>query len=59
LIGIPLRIIIGGKGLKEGQVEVRWRWEQAASKVSVDSAVATVQQMLADRKAHEASNVPA
>ncbi len=59
LIGIPLRVVIGGKGLKEGQVELRWRWDQTASKAPVDSAIATVKQMLADRKAEEIAKVPA
>lgn len=59
LIGVPLRVVIGGKGLKEGQVELRWRWEQSASKAPVDGAIAAVRQMLADRKAEEAAKVPA
>ncbi|MSR60240.1 MAG: proline--tRNA ligase [Planctomycetaceae bacterium] len=59
LIGIPLRIVIGGKGLKEGHVELRWRWDAAATKIPVDAAIATVKTMLAQRKAQEAEKVPA
>ena len=29
LIGIPLRVVIGERGLKEGKLEMKWRWEQA------------------------------
>src|SRR5207302_1383094 len=36
LVGIPLRIVIGGKGLKEGQVEVKWRNAAAPIKVPID-----------------------
>ena len=30
LIGIPLRVVIGERGLKEGTIEVKWRTEAAA-----------------------------
>jgi prolyl-tRNA synthetase len=59
LIGIPLRIVIGGKGLKEGQVEVRWRWSAEAVKVPIVDAIDTVREMLVDRKREEAAAVPA
>ena len=36
LIGIPLRVVIGGKGLKEGQVEIKWRTADAPDKVPVE-----------------------
>jgi prolyl-tRNA synthetase len=59
LIGIPLRIVIGGKGLKEGQIELKWRWAPQAVKAPVDTAMATVQKLLAERHAEEAARVPA
>jgi len=59
LIGIPLRIVIGGKGLKEGQVEVRWRWSAEAVKVPIVDAIDTVREMLVERKKEEAASVPA
>jgi len=59
LIGIPLRIVIGGKGLKEGLVEVKWRNAAAPVKVPIADAVATVRKMLADRKREESAAVPA
>lgn len=36
LIGIPLRITIGGRGLKEGIVEVKWRSEPDARKIAIE-----------------------
>ena len=36
LIGIPLRITIGGRGLKEGVVEMKWRDSKDMDKVPVD-----------------------
>jgi prolyl-tRNA synthetase len=58
LIGIPLRVIIGGKGLKEGQVEVKWRTGTENVKVPVGEAIQTIIQMVADRKVSDASKVP-
>ena len=59
LIGIPLRIVIGGKGLKEGMIEVRWRTAAEPVKVPIADAINTIREMLADRKAEEARKVPA
>jgi prolyl-tRNA synthetase len=38
LIGIPLRLTIGGKGLKEGIVELKWRTKQDVEKVPLAEA---------------------
>jgi prolyl-tRNA synthetase len=59
LIGIPLRLVIGGKGLKEGQVEIKWRTDAAPKKVPIVDAINTVREMLADRKKSESARVPA
>ena len=58
LIGIPLRIVIGGKGLKEGQVEIKWRTDDDPTKVAVTEGVARIQEMIGQRREEEASNVP-
>ena len=45
LIGIPLRITIGGKGIKEGVIEMKWRHEKDVAKIAladVDARVAAV-----------------
>ncbi len=39
LVGIPLRVTIGARGLARGSVEFRWRGEDATSDVPVDEAV--------------------
>jgi prolyl-tRNA synthetase len=59
LIGIPLRIVIGGKGLKEGQVELKWRTDASPTKVPIVDAINTVREMLAERKKAESAKVPA
>jgi prolyl-tRNA synthetase len=38
LIGIPLRLTIGGKGLKEGIVELKWRAKKEVEKVALAAA---------------------
>jgi len=47
LIGIPHRIVIGDRGLKEGVVEYQHRRDAAATKVGLDDAVRHVQSRFA------------
>jgi prolyl-tRNA synthetase len=55
LIGVPLRIVVGERGLQTGQVEIKRRTDKKPETVPVASAVATARQMLADmRQALEA-----
>jgi len=42
LVGIPLRITIGGRGLKEGVVEVKWRHQSEVSQVAIEGAAAQI-----------------
>jgi prolyl-tRNA synthetase len=51
LVGFPLRITIGGKGLQEGIVELKWRDEKDPSKARIADGVAEVQKQIAARKA--------
>jgi prolyl-tRNA synthetase len=47
LVGIPHRIVIGDRGLKEGVVEYQHRRDAAATRVALDDAVRHVQSRLA------------
>jgi prolyl-tRNA synthetase len=47
LIGIPHRVVIGERGLKEGAVEYQHRRDAAATKVPLDDAAAHVQSRFA------------
>ncbi|MGH7145112.1 MAG: proline--tRNA ligase, partial [Planctomycetota bacterium] len=49
LIGIPLRITIGPKGLKDGEVELKRRSEKESARVKLDAAVAAVQAAMGAR----------
>jgi prolyl-tRNA synthetase len=42
LIGIPLRLTIGGKGLKEGIIELKWRSQKDVAKVPLAEAEARI-----------------
>ena len=51
LIGIPLRLTIGGKGLKEGVIELKWRSQKDVAKIPVAEAEAKVAAAVADAAA--------
>jgi len=42
LIGFPLRVVIGPKGLANNEVELKWRWESDCQNVALDSAAQTI-----------------
>jgi prolyl-tRNA synthetase len=42
LIGLPLRLTVGGKGLKEGIIEMKWRTEKEVRKIPLADAEKTV-----------------
>ena len=46
LLGLPTRITLGARGLKEGVVEVKRRTDADAEKVAPDAAVARVRELL-------------
>ncbi|MFO1096360.1 MAG: proline--tRNA ligase [Planctomycetaceae bacterium] len=50
LVGIPLRIVIGGKGLQQGQVEIKWRKADAPEIVPVKDGARHALRMLAAKK---------
>jgi prolyl-tRNA synthetase len=42
LIGFPLRIVIGEKGLAEGKLEIKWRWDEKSTMLPIDEAIPTI-----------------
>ena len=44
LIGLPLRLTVGGRGLKEGIFELKWRTSKEVRKVAIAEAQSTVAQ---------------
>ena len=49
LIGIPLRITVGGRGIKEGVVEMKWRGAPEVLKIPLDDAEARVEAAVRER----------
>ena len=50
LIGIPLRVVIGGRGLKEGKLEVKWRSEPEPTKIDVEGAARAIVDMIVHKR---------
>ena len=46
LIGLPVRVVVGGKGLKEGNAEVKLRTDSEATMVPIGDAVAHVKNLI-------------
>jgi len=51
LIGIPLRLTVGGRGLKEGVIELKWRWQKEVSKIPLGEAESRVAAAVAEAQA--------
>ena len=51
LIGIPLRLTVGGKGLKEGVIELKWRAQKDVAKIPLAEAAARVASAVAEARA--------
>jgi prolyl-tRNA synthetase len=50
LIGIPFRLTVGGKGLKEGVIELKWRAQKDVAKVPLAEAEARVAAAVAEAR---------
>jgi prolyl-tRNA synthetase len=51
LIGIPLRVVIGERGLKQGQLELKWRWESAPEMSPVEGAAQRIAELVGEERA--------
>jgi len=50
LIGIPLRVVVGGRSLKDSQLEIKWRWEPEAKMIPLSGAAAAIAKLVADQR---------
>lgn len=50
LIGLPLRITVGGRGLKEGIIEMKWRAQKEVTKIPLGEAEARVAASVAEAR---------
>ena len=51
LVGIPLRIVVGEKGLSAGQVEAKWRHEKAPQHLPAATAVSEIVELVKKKRA--------
>jgi prolyl-tRNA synthetase len=54
LIGIPLRVVIGDRGLKEGKLEIKWRWDKQAEMIDLAGASETLIELIRRERADSA-----
>ena len=59
LIGIPYRLVVGGKGLQEGLVEIKSRTAESPDKVPLVDAIGHLTRLMDEEKAKLAARVPA
>ena len=50
LIGIPLRVVIGERGLKEGKLEMKWRWGKEAEMIDAAGAAQAIAELVIDER---------
>jgi prolyl-tRNA synthetase len=50
LIGIPLRVVIGGRSLKEGKLEIKWRDRAEPEFIALDNAATTLTDLVSEAK---------
>jgi prolyl-tRNA synthetase len=53
LIGIPLRVVVGGRGLKDGQVEVKWRFKESPEMIALSGAASVIATLVHAQRARE------
>ena len=46
LIGIPLRVVVGDRGLKEGKLEIKWRTQEKPEMIAIDGAAKEIAQLV-------------
>jgi len=51
LVGFPLRVVIGERGLKQGKLEVKWRWDEKSQMIDLDGAVEQLAAMIREERA--------
>ncbi len=50
LIGIPLRVVIGGRSLTEGQLEMKWRTKAEAEAIPLAGATLKIAALIQEQK---------
>ncbi len=51
LVGIPLRVVVGERGLKQGQLEVKWRWDADSQMIDAATAATAITDWIREERA--------
>ena len=51
LIGLPLRVVIGERGLKQGKIEVKWRWDEKPEMIDLEGAAEEIAALVSRERA--------
>ena len=51
LIGFPLRVVIGERGLKEGKLEIKWRWDEKPEMIDLAGAAEEIAGVIRQERA--------
>ena len=51
LIGFPLRVVISERGLKQHQIEIKWRWDQESEMIDLEGGAQAILQRIRHEKA--------
>jgi len=54
LVGIPLRVVLGPRGLKDGQLEIKWRWDAQPELIPLDGAAKRIAGLINEERADAA-----
>jgi prolyl-tRNA synthetase len=52
LIGVPLRAVLGPRGVKQGKLEIKWRWDSGPDAIDLDGAARQIAQMIHTERAN-------
>ena len=50
LVGIPLRVVISERGLKDGKLEIKWRWDKEAELIDLATAAETLTRLIVEER---------
>ncbi|HLA83439.1 MAG TPA: proline--tRNA ligase [Thermoguttaceae bacterium] len=50
LVGIPLRVVIGPRGLADGKLEIKWRWDNQPTMIDLAGAVEQIAATIRDER---------
>jgi prolyl-tRNA synthetase len=50
LIGLPLRVVVGSRGLKQGRLEIKWRWDKESEMIELEGAATLIADLIREER---------